>query len=538
MFNLKIYFIFIIYIQQIMAMYETTKDSMVYNWSLSDSSESKRQTPFLKMDLGNVLDSNNGNYSGGQINFNTVDISTNGTWAYYRNAFISIPLVCTLTSTEDMASPDAAKLIMTNNLNLINNISIHYNSTNVVEQNDNINPYLIFKQHTEQSFNDTLIHSHTGYKKFSRNWAYTDELGVVNDKIEFGNKEDFESFANADNLLVLSADNVKDKGENYFVKVSAKEHVYYYDCILRLRDLPFFEKMPMIRGAVIKITINLNQVNSLNFGISNADVFTVASKNMKGETNPVIVDSIVTSSNYVLTVKPIKSSTPTAEYAHAKSQCILHCPTYTMEPDYLEKYMFENGEKTVIKKITYDAVNVHVKKNNVNNFRFHVENSLSRMKRLVVIPFLSADANGTGQVSPLESPYASEPATTSPCLVTNMNVLLGGKPLYENSLNYGYENYLSEMNGALGLNAGQVVGESSSLISLKDYNANHQYFVFDLSRRFASDEKTTSSLEFKGHVSSPKAIDFYCYVVYEKDLYIDAVTSQVVDKPSDRVDDL
>lgn len=521
-----------------MAMYETTKDALIYNWSFSDASESKKVTPFLKVDLASVADSNNGNYSGGQINFNTVDISTNGTWADFRNAYISIPLVCTINSTEDMAQPTKPKLIFNNNLNIINNISVHYNSTNVVEQNDNINPYLIFKQHTEQSYNDTLINSHTGYKKFDRNWSYTAKKGIGNEVVEFGNKEDFENVADANKSLVLNADNVEKKGENYFVVVSNKIHVYYYDCIIRLRDLPFFDKMPLIRNSVVKITLNLNQINQCVYAIAADGVVTNPTKNMKGDTNPVVLKTAVNNSTCTLTVKPIKSSTENVEYKHTKEQCIMHVPTYTMEPSYMEKYMFMADKKTIIKQITYDAVNVHVHKNKTGSFRFHVENSLSRMKRLVVIPVLSAGANGTTEMSPLESPYASEPSTTSPCFVQNLNVLMGGKPLYENSLNYGFENYLSELNGALGLNAGQVIGESSSLINLKDYNSNHQYFVFDLSRRFGSDEKTTSSLEFKGYVDSPKAIDFYCYVVYEKDLHVDAVTSQVVDKPSVRVDDL
>ena len=96
----------------------------------------------------------------------------------------------------------------------------------------------------------------------------------------------------------MNVENVANKGGNYFinepnldvsgnpvtasgVNIYLKQH-YFYDCIVPLKQLPFFDKMPLVRGANIKMTFNLNQGK-----VEYKDAGT-ASLNVKGSIFPAL----------------------------------------------------------------------------------------------------------------------------------------------------------------------------------------------------------------------------------------------------------
>jgi hypothetical protein len=96
---------------------------------------------------------------------------------------------------------------------------------------------------------------------------------------------------------------------------------------------------------------------------------------------------------------------------------------------------------------------------------------------------------------------------------------LAKKPLYSNVPEYKYETFLREFNN-LGLNAGQTTGLSSGLVSYKDYVETYGYIVVDVSRREEFVTKMPVSLEVRGQVTSPKGMDFLCFVVTRKSVSI------------------
>ena len=101
--------------------------------------------------------------------------------------------------------------------------------------------------------------------------------------------------------------------------------------------------------------------------------------------------------------------------------------------------------------------------------------------------------------------------------------------MYSQGIQYKYESFLEELGGGkFGVDAGLTVGASSSLISLKDYESNFGYLVVDLSRRHGFDDNTPLSLEIKGNVASPLALDLLIFVEFERDFEVDLTTGAII----------
>ena len=503
----------------------SSQDLVTYGWNMSSESGSKQEQPFLSKQLLHVIDNNGSpNYSRNQVQFETISLSNNGKWSDYRDGFISLPLVFTLTRDAGHAiTADDAKNIVqmkASNLNIIDSVQIDLNNQSVVQQTRNIAPLLVFKQHTTYSLNDVEIHGHTtGYRKdSSEDWSYVVEEGMKNNNPATRPYHDM-------NTAVMSAVNVKMMGGNCQEVVNlGLSHVFYYDCIIRLKDLPFFEKMPMVRGANVKITLTLNQFDSTL--TVDTDLKTGVQMNLKGSYCPVMrcydLEGSNARSDYVETLRCDVVSNGLGQ-THTKNQCRLYVPCYIMAPSCESQYVGLGSKKVLYTDFYFQRL-----RSIQGGFNSLISNALSRMKRLVIIPMLLASANGTLQIEPQSSPYTSEPSTTAPHFIQNFNVALSGTNVYQSAITYKYESFLDEMAGAYGVNAGKETGVCSSLISLKDYESNYGYIVVDLSRRYQYDEMTPLSVQVSGTVASPKALDLFCYIEYEKDVTIDLATGQIL----------
>ena len=490
---------------------------MSYNKSLKlDGSIADK--PYLSKEMLYVIDNNGStNYSRNQVEFETVSLSNNGKWCDYRNGYISIPVVTVLTSTVNFIGGDKENgiLFKSDYCNIIDSVTIDYGNNNKIQQNANISPYLVFKKHTTFSENDVIVNGHTlGYRKDGHKWDYENNAGIMN-CLDSSNQQESQCTNHKANQLFVMGATAKSSGDNVYEEPDAQTHVFYHDCIIRLKDLLFFDQLPMVRGANVKITLRLNQVTSSAMTRAGSET-TLYESQLTGSVFPVMRRVLQEATNSI-SVKVVENGA----YRHEKSQCRLYVPVYTMAPSFEDKYLAVSQ-----KKVTYEDVFVTHLRGLTANFQAVLTNSLSRMQRLVIVPILSASGNGARKIPPMESPYASEPSTCSPHYIRDFNVQLSGSNIYKQNVNYKYEQFLNELCGTFGTNANQVTGLTSSLISQKDYNENYGYIVVDLSRRYNYDNETPMSVQINGIIASPKALDFVCYITYLKDTTIDLLTGQ------------
>jgi hypothetical protein len=218
-------------------------------------------SPFTRKEVVKIKDmSTSGNYSTGQVVFETISLSNSGKFCDYTEAFITIPTVSVLTGSDaDGTNPvsfvanhvkesDMTLVFKNSHLNLINSCQIDYGNTSAIQQTDHINDYLIFKQHTELSMQDEELHGPTiGYAKdSSRSWYWDADNGICNNETGFVvdtlqrhsagvNKGMFDRsqvyFGNDDTLggrqQIFGDEAVKQSNRSYIIN-HAQHKAYYY----------------------------------------------------------------------------------------------------------------------------------------------------------------------------------------------------------------------------------------------------------------------------------------------------------------------
>ena len=605
-------------------------DSLLYE--LSVSSGDVEEKPFLKKEMLFITDTSaSGNYSMNQVIFETSQLSNNGRWIdYSTDAYFSFPMMMTATmtvggATQPMVASDFLLALKNSNYNLIHSMQIEYGNNNVIQLTNYINQYLNFKLHTELSNDDVDVNGTTiGYgKDDSNSWRYdvasnSCGRGLVNNansnwKMDSAcqnigepfnagmrsRQNNFQSSNVYTNSTLQTNGNgreaiygtnnsaVKSSGQNYIENGITAGGVnykcYYYDTILRLRDLPFFAKLPLIRGAFMKITMNLNQCQFQVTKDANGNLdFQPSSMVLNGGTNPLMFagSTVPIISNY-LSSSALGVDAPTQVIAvttgnkdvtlvnsfiacgsgninlgsvitcsiscgknyfsaHTglnllplKTNCRLYVPTYIMAPLYENSYI-EMGQKTIAYNEIFQFPIYNIAPQ--QNFTNLITNGQARMKRLIICPFVSSQANGydpivatpgtfTTPFSPLVSPFTCEPGTVSPHAIQNFNVSLGGVNIYQNNVTYGYEHFLNEIT-SWGINANKSTGMVSGRISQRDWSNNYGYIVCDLSRRLPEDDTTSIAVSITGTNQGAKALDLFCFIEYEKSIVIDILSGK------------
>jgi hypothetical protein len=355
--------------------------------------------------------------------------------------------------TADHVKDSDMLLVMKNsNLNLINSCSIEYGNSKVCQQTDRINDYLIFKQHSEMSIQDEELHGPTiGYSKDSASsWYWSDVNGVCNNRLDYvGSKSSlrqssaantgmyerakiFSSVTDAESSKnsVLGADGdfvnkqvLKQSNRSYVVN-TATHKAYYYNAVVRLKDLPFFASMPsLLKGGDIKIILTLNQCEFKFTTGANVEAMEYVPNSFTGKlTNPVMilsdrftykianianarqsVDGTIPSGAYTLPA----SSTFTVSCNVARPQysahmgiavddcqvlnCELHVPVYDLKPAIESRYL-SMGQK----KVVYNETIMTVLTNKAAGSYFNdlLTNGLDHMKRIIIMPTISKDGTG------------------------------------------------------------------------------------------------------------------------------------------------
>ena len=501
-----------------------TQDNIVYENSMGDYTPTEK--PFLKKDMVYVIDDNSSSdYSRNQISWSTTSLSNSGRFIDYANGFLSIPLVMVHTRTTGAAlsdaEADAAIRFKASSLNIINNISIEYGNVNVVQQSNNIASYLIFKKHSTVSLDYANTKTHTGYRKDdSDSWTYTATNGLHNNDLTKNKSLAASPWVVEKDAVVKKLSNMEDAGENVRKTTGAddKTNVYYYDCILPLKDLSsFFESMPLVRGANLNIVCTLNQSSAL---ISNTDANVVSTvMTNQGSSCPIMRGKLQTGTAYSedISVKVCKNG----DYQHRKQQCRLYVNQYVLSPQQESRFLSQ-GTRTVA---FTDVMTVSLKDigEGGTSFQNIISNSVNHLKRLILVVSLSSSANGTIGVTPSQSIYSSEPSTCSPYLIKNFQCKVSGVNLYDSTQQYSYESFLNEFD-KFGAYAGFSDEVTSSQISLKDWNSTYGYIVCDLSRGLPTDASIPKSIEISGQVASPLMLSVTAFVETEKFMTIDLVT--------------
>lgn len=554
-----------------------------------DMSSMSEGTPsvFVRKDWLSILDNQNQSYQGNQCVIDTSQLANSNKYMNYREAYFTIPLLLTLTSAASASTPFSPATAATSADyciglknwygSIVHSFTLDYNGTTIIQQTPYCGLFNTFKLMTSLSLEDVKAQGATiGFfpdnaKSFQYTTAVsTGGIGTQNNinagafPVVDGAFNSFDSFnegflhrqqawnfdpegltgvgALAFSTLV-SKPNLNLLYKSYiFTKVNQTASVagvfqVAITSVVYLKHLhSFFERVPLLKGVFMRMTLNLNQ-SSINFTTA-SDVITISSVTSPlGGVSPLMIASAaasngaacLTDATYILSLAVGKNVLNTSQSGLSgvgssplSPSVQLNVPAYTFNPVFEMSYL-----SSPIKKIVYTDIYQYQIVNSISTgttFNNLITNGIANIKSVLVLPFYQSADNGS--ISPILSPF--DPAgggPTSPlCLITNFNIQISGQNAIYNTQKFAYEQFLNQLYGQNAVNGGMTDGLTSSLVSQQDFELEYNYYYVNVGRMLPVEEAVPKSVSILGTNTSLKGIDLFIFVEYGVEVSIDILS--------------
>jgi len=354
-----------------------------------------------------------------------------------------------------------------------------------------------------------------------------------------------QSFGNG--ALPASRKTANNNAVSYFTTPTGSPNsaVFYILATIRFKDMAnLFAELPLLRGTYVSAVLNYNGSSQTISYDKDDTIFTSTTPQITGLTNPILVSSAAanqpnawldsslgageTATIFVsCNVGTAKGATGT-EYTNPLlgGRTRVSADLYSMNPIYETRYL---SLKT--KDVYYTDFYSYMYQNQVaagQTFNFLATNGISQPTAVIVIPYVSKASNtGLTSVPIYQSPFASEPGTTSSIPITQFNIQVSGTNIFQDNFQYDYQQFLTELASINAINGGASTGLTSGLISQKDFQYGYRYLVADLSRRLPNDD-ISRSISVTGVNGSETAIDLLVIIEYRRKLTFDLSTGGIV----------
>lgn len=544
----------------------------------------------IEKDMLYVIDQNNGSYNG-QIQFDTSSLSNSGKWLNFSEAYFEIPYTITMKGANDYSGAAVNGFsvgLKSGAWNIIDSIQVDYNNTNIVQLQPFTNFYVNYKVLTEFStselkkwgqllnfypdsagsisynaaanVNGDSISNNVVYPLSAPTYTngtrdtynvglyerlkYTSLQATTNPNIAgFGSVPTLTTVRNQ----VISA--VSSAGKNYMTDngIATANSVWQWNLLLtiRLKDVAdFFDKIPLVKGGFMRFVINYNSFNSnITTTAANPPLMSLSANGItvrSGRTNPIIVSSAAANNpmNWAQVASNLTFSCGVATSvsnsigAGLLPACRLYVPAFSLSP--IKEQALTSLQP--IREVIYtDIYNFNIINTAANSaFQQILTNGIVNPKWLIVIPQLTGTAANMGWANAntapeYQSPFSSSPATTAPLAsITNFNVQIGGKNIFQQNFNYDFETFKNEVVSANAVNGGVITGIANGLISKYDWDNAYRYYVVDLGRREQFEDITPKSILVQGTNNTYVAMDYFCFVVFERKVKINMLDGSLV----------
>ena len=157
-----------------------------------------------------------------------------------------------------------------------------------------------------------------------------------------------------------------------------------------------------------------------------------------------------------------------------------------------------------------------------DTFNFLVSNGIADIQSVLVVPFLSASANGG--LNPFLSPYSTAGATPDPIPLQQFNIMLSGVNLFLENVEYDFAAFSHQLASSNQLNGGLTTGLGSGLIGKFEFENLYRYYYGNASRSLPSEEGVSRSVQIVGKNASAQQISLMVFVCFRRAMTIDIQT--------------
>jgi hypothetical protein len=153
----------------------------------------------------------------------------------------------------------------------------------------------------------------------------------------------------------------------------------------------------------------------------------------------------------------------------------------------------------------------------------------------LVCAFLPKASNGTAQTyagttiagtttSSLLSPFSTSGGTPDPVSLTNFQIQVSGKNLFNTQLQYDYETFAEQLVSSNQLNGGLTTSMASGLIGKEDFQWCYRYYYGNVSRSIPSEDGVAKAIQIMGTNNSAITVDLMVFVEFQREITVDVRT--------------
>jgi hypothetical protein len=297
------------------------------------------------------------------------------------------------------------------------------------------------------------------------------------------------------------------------------------DIIPALKD---FGLMKNIKG---HLYINLNQGGGDILWNSGKTIQNVTYSAISGITNPV---QISLSTSTYLGTNPTGADFSYECIARSKGREILdkpimnasrlNVPYYTPNPEFEAQLAIQ---KTIRYPEIFTRSPITVKAG--ENYSGLISSGVNNARFLVMIPFINNNEENAIK-HPYQDPRYSAPHTTSSyCLLTQLQVYYGNKPVYNDPVNFSFDAFEREYMNFCSYMGGNDEIFQNGLISYEQFRDTYRYYIVDLNRQGNDEDGNLKSIQVSFKNSMKKEIELQCFVLFEKQITIDTQLGKIRD---------
>lgn len=521
---------------------------------MSNTNDNEIISKFTEMSVGSdsdmisreiawIPDSNGSSYNG-QITFDLSSLGQSNKWLSYKEAYIQIPYVIAAKGSVNITAAVNKNLILLKDgfHQIIDNISVEMNNKTVVQVQNFTNVHTQFKMLTKSSTNDVIKNSTTtGFFTDNINtYTYRAAASIVG--VGYCNNTNSQTNTRSDNLVLdtmnldatrlntIDYDKAINSGRSYYKNngLAAADGIYYwvYMATIRLSDITdIFDKIPLTKCTDVRLTITYNAINT-TLDVSGNLLSVDSYQQVSGHCNPILIKSIITADQKI-NIQSNVMKTSLINPTTAITSCRLYMPVYKTT-DAVSLAMIQSYPST---KFEYNDLYTYVIPSIKGSeaFTHTLTTGIVNPMYVVVVPFPKTNSLARLASATYQSSFDTAPSTTSAITLQDFNVQLAGLNVFQTNQHYDFEQFnheLSKINAVFGNN---VLGMTSGLLSMSQFQNGYRYYVADLSRREKSQDFLTKSIVITGTNVVNLEIELICFVAYKKTIVLNTATGLLVE---------
>ncbi len=526
-------------------------------WSRTKDGGDEMEFPVKALRQLSVPDINQGSYAASQVRFNTQNVGSSTELVDWSRSFLRVPITISLTTRNEGEVKNANAMthywctLKNSVTSIIDSLVISSGGVDLVSKNGNVlNQYISFVLLTTTSPTDIDTNTHTFFRpddscsyKYDAedgeiNTTYAAALGLMSGQFRSANIARIRrQFDNVVSLLDhirsdMAAARMNQIHANYSADTldsnSRTWNIELNIPLTMMHDL--FKKLPLTRSANFQFLVNVHAPATCVIAYDAGDVGTVTSTTPNGFL-PFNVTHVDTLNDVTYGVESGATATYKLSIGNVhNTQCSLELMMVELSVQ---------NEAALIRSPIRDVYYL-----DVYSFQDHITNlasgstinsqivtGISKLRRLVVVPrrAVNGSANVFGDTDTRLSPFSTAGCTVTPNSISDLQISVSGRPLYQQPINYGYDQFMMNVYGQGAMNGGYDRGfVGAGLLSKAMWDGAYGYIVVDLTRKDETEDVLEKQLTLHWVNMNSFAMSYDIYVEYQRTVKIDCFSGRIV----------